>query len=128
MRKAQVSLEYMLVMLALLAFLTVWLSSVLRTQVAVDTALERSESALLADRLTEAINNVCLMGSGNKRVLRIFSSCEVHVIMNGTHLTVGNFTRQLYCRLNSIIKLNGTTSVTVKNVNNEIQVSVSSVS
>lgn len=128
MKGAQVSLEYMLVMLALLTFLTVWFSSILSTQTTVNTALERSETALLADRLAEAINSVCLMGSGNKRVLKVSSLGETRVILNGTHLTIGNFTRRIHCKVHSIVDLNRTTLVTVKNINERIQVNTSPVS
>ena len=128
MRKAQVSLEYMLVMLALLTFLTIWFSSILKTQTAVNTALKHSETTLLVDKLSEAINSVCLMGSGNKRVLKIFSSEGLHVVMNNTHITIGNFTKRIYCKVNSIMELSGTVVVTVKNANGEIQVNVSQIS
>ena len=68
------------------------------------------------------------MGSGNKRVLKIFSSEGLHVVMNNTHITIGNFTKRIYCKVNSIMELSGTVVVTVKNANGEIQVNVSQIS
>ncbi|MCD6414352.1 MAG: hypothetical protein J7L23_01845 [Candidatus Diapherotrites archaeon] len=117
MRNAQVSLEFMLVMLALFAFLAVWLPGVLRTRSSVGVLLERSEMALLADRIAGAANSVCLMGPGNEKSIQVFSPSRARVSSNGTHVTVGNFSRRVYCKTNSELVLDGTSFVSMRNKN-----------
>lgn len=65
--RAQVSLEFLVLLTAILAFLSIWLSLILSVRTGVTTSLDHLQLEAMASDLREAADAVCLMGPGSSK-------------------------------------------------------------
>ena len=76
-RRAQVSLEFLVLLAAFLAFLSVWLSLILKVEGGIERSLEFSRLEAAASDIREAADAVCLMGPGSSKSVPVGGDSEV---------------------------------------------------
>lgn len=86
--KAQVSLEFLVLFVAFMAFLSVWVSLILTVAEGVGESIEFSNLCALGADIREAADAVCLMGPGSSRVVEPDFGAEVG--FSGRTLTVSS--------------------------------------
>ncbi len=84
-RRAQVSLEFLVLLAAFLAFIGVWLSLIFSVESGVSNSLEYSRLESLASDIQEGADGVCLMGPGSSKVVKV--GWEVKLVLSGKELT-----------------------------------------
>ncbi len=75
--KAQVSLEFLVLLAAFLAFLTVWLSLILKVEGGIEKSLEFSRLEAAASDIREAADAVCLMGPGSSNAMKVSGNAKL---------------------------------------------------
>ena len=120
--RGQVSLELIVVLAIFLAVLSVWLGGVKAVDGAVNLAMDTRRAAIAADKLSAAMNGVCVMGEGNIENVTLSFPGNATAVYNGSFVLRWEgkeFVRPCYCPFGnftaaaglSIENRNGTLSV-----------------
>lgn len=92
-KKAQVSLEFLILLSAFIAFMGVWLSLILSVENGITKSLGYSKLEALASDIWEAADAVCLMGPGSTKKISAadsaleFSDKTITVSLGKTKIT-----------------------------------------
>ncbi|MFH0818158.1 MAG: class III signal peptide-containing protein [Candidatus Micrarchaeota archaeon] len=76
-KRAQVSLEFLVLLAAFLAFTGVWLSLIFSVEHGITKSLEYSKIEALASDIREAADAICLMGPGSSKEVKIGLSAKL---------------------------------------------------
>ena len=98
--KGQVSLEFIIVVAIFLGALSIWLGGVVDVQGAISIAMGSQQVGIAADKLSTAINSVCVMGAGNEIEIRSTISGNATIIYKDNFLMTWSnrtFERKAYC-------------------------------
>ncbi len=119
--RGQISFEYLLVSAVALFLLSISAASLINIKEFSDASIEKVRFKSSAEKLTNAIAEVCALGSGNKRTLFISSLLSVDYydgavqVMNSSTITA-----PIACEVISETNLQG--SVIVENNNGKIKI------
>jgi len=85
-QKAQVSLEFLVLAAAFLAFLAAWLPVIAKVKGSAESGAEAAYLQEAAARIAGALDSVCLMGEGNVRVVEIRLARDAKLELTGRKL------------------------------------------
>jgi uncharacterized protein (UPF0333 family) len=77
--RAQVSLEFLVLLTAFLAFMSIWLSLIFSVKDGVSKSLDNSQLGALASDVREAADAVCLMGEGSAKEVEISGNLKIEL-------------------------------------------------
>lgn len=131
--RAQVSLEFLLVLAAFLAFLALWVPVQIELIETTKASLQAKQLQLALADVKNAADAVCTLGNGNEKTIGI-TTPDATLAMENNTLSIkstGNASRQFSleeqtrCVLeNKTINLSGKTSLTIMNEKQEVRISV----
>ncbi|MFA6036055.1 MAG: class III signal peptide-containing protein [Candidatus Micrarchaeia archaeon] len=84
--RGQVSLEFLVLFAAFLAFLGIWLGVIARTGEGVQAGVEAADLQATGARLASALDSACLMGDGNVRIVEAQLAGAAQVEVRGDRL------------------------------------------
>ena len=122
--RAQVSLEFLVLMAAFLAFLLVWLSLILDVKKGIDGSLSFSLLMATASDLREAADAVCLMGPGSSKEVAIKAGAAVELSGREMRVSSSGKVASLALRCETIggkDKLAGNSAVVFQNEEGKIK-------
>ncbi|MFH1447866.1 MAG: class III signal peptide-containing protein [Candidatus Micrarchaeota archaeon] len=124
--RAQVSLEFLILFMAFLAFISVWLSLILTVGDGIEESVAFSRLDALASDVREAADAVCLMGPGSSRSLTVGTA---DIGFSERTVTVSSENEKVRKRLRCAcvtkqLSFEGETKLVIKNIKGTIEVSV----
>ncbi|RLG20090.1 hypothetical protein DRN67_00880 [Candidatus Micrarchaeota archaeon] len=88
MKRAQVSLEFLILLIAFLAFLAAWLPLLAEIKEGAERRVALNRAREAGARLAGALDDVCILGEGNVRELELNFVDEVKVEVKGRRVFV----------------------------------------
>lgn len=129
--RAQVSLEFLILFAAFLAFLLVWIPLINNFKKASEFGIGVRYAELFISDLKNSVNEVCVLGSGNKRIINMNimgngilyaenKSIFLFLEVNGEEKT---FEERVKCEVElNRMELNGKMEILVENEENIIKI------
>ncbi|MFH1286105.1 MAG: hypothetical protein ABIH99_06000 [Candidatus Micrarchaeota archaeon] len=103
-RKAQISLEFLVVFVALLSFLALWGVAITNVREGVERSSSIKYAELALSDVKNAVDDVCVTGAGNKRTLAITAKSEFDISVENGNMLVANvkgekITKEVNCKV-----------------------------
>ncbi len=115
--KGQTSLEFMVVLAVFIAVLVFWLGGVNTANKNISEALGIQQARLATDKLSAAVNSVCVMGKGNSLDVNVAVQGNASVRYTNKLILEWNnhsFEKSVYCAFNNF-ELHGKDYVNITN-------------
>ena len=126
--RAQLSIEFILILAITLSFVIVWLPAIITTKNSTQTAINDFYLKKAAEDVSYVSDTICILGEGNEREMTIITSNKLAITSNtGKTIVffdgVANISKITKCLSNISITLErGRTSFILKNENEIISV------
>jgi uncharacterized protein (UPF0333 family) len=88
--RGQVSLEFLILFGLFLSMLVIAFGAITRIGKMGEREIEKRSAELLADDISNAVNNVCILGDGNREEIESGTGFSISPQENGFLLKVGN--------------------------------------
>lgn len=88
--RGQVSLEFLILFGLFLSMLVIAFGAITRIGKMGEQEIEKKSAELLADDISNAVNNVCILGDGNREEIETRAEFSISPEGNGLLLKVGN--------------------------------------
>ena len=125
-KKAQVSLEFLVLLMAFMTFMSLWLSLILVVKNGIGDSIEFSKLEAIGSDIRETCDAVCLMGPGSSRTVGVEMDAKTEFFGKKITLYAGKAKTEeiLRCRINSAtISLDKNDELVVKNIGGMVSVS-----
>ncbi|MEW6329734.1 MAG: class III signal peptide-containing protein [Candidatus Micrarchaeota archaeon] len=118
--RAQVSLEFLILLAAFVAFLTIWVPLVFGVRQAGEDALSREYAKLALADIKNAADEVCILGKNNAREIELNLRGKWKMSVEGSEIRIDNgatsFTEKTKCAMErDEFELDGRETVVIKN-------------
>ena len=124
--KAQISLEFILILAITLSFLVLWLPVIIKTQNNTRSTISDFYIKKGADDIAYTADTLCILGEGNEREIVLITDKEMNITSANSKLftvsnEAGSISKITKCKINiSTIINKGRTSIILKNSNEVI--------